>query len=778
MDARLNKTLGFSIILAGFCSLSTQILFIREFLIVFYGNELSIGFIFASWLISVAIGSLGFSIFSKRLTQKVTHKPVPPTGGMVQGAALFSLCLIALSVILPFTLILIRLSKAIMNFNTGEAVPLFTIAAASFVLLFPVCVFFGFCFTLGCNLYQTKINAISGKIAGVYILEAIGSGFAGILVSFFLVRLFDSLEIIIFICIFNLVAALLLIFFSKERLRKFFLALCGVIIILFSLLLLSSGIQKINAYVAKLQWKGYEIVASENSIYSNITVAKRGKQIVFFENGLLITTPADNKMTAEESVHFALLTHPNPKTVLLIGGGTAGLLDEILKYPITQVDYIEIDPLLIKLSKQYLPREFREGLSDKRVKIENIDARSFVKSAKTKYDCIIICTGSPQTAQLNRYYTVEFFRLLKDRLNSGGVVSFSLNSSENYINKELKYFLQSIYLSLKKSFSNIKVIPADTAYFIASDDKNYPTYNYEELLRRLKERNIETKYVREYYLFSKLSKQRISYIENVLNEKPAGLPNYDFKPTGYFYNLIFWTTYFKDSVFTWLLKSVNAFTIWLIVIGFVFIAGLVGFVRRKRASFRDETSLFSVFVTGFSAMSLQILILLNFQIIYGYLFYKLGFILSAFMVGLVLGSFCAVKLSIFKEAFYTLRLTQFLIFLYALSLPFVFSFLINTKSLFVSKFGQNMVFILLPAICGILCGAQFSYVNRVCLKRGEDSARIGGLTYALDLYGSCIAAFVTAIFLIPVLGIFQSCLLIAGMNLFAWVFLSAKIGNL
>jgi len=763
MDARLNRIIGFSIILSGFCSLSTQILFIREFLIVFYGNELSIGFIFSSWLISVAIGSLAFSIFSKRITQKVT---------------LFPLCLIVLSLILPFSLILIRLSKAIMNFNTGETVPLFPIAAASFVLLFPVCIFFGYMFALACGLYQSKIKNISGKISGVYILEAIGSGIAGILVSFFLVRLFDSLEIISFVCIFNLIAALLLIFFSKERLRKFLMVLCAIILILFSLLLLSSGIQKINTYVAKLQWKGYEVIASKNSIYSNITVAKRGKQIVFFENGLLIAAPADNKMIAEESVHFALLEHPNPKTVLLIGGGTAGLLDEILKYPVARVDYLEIDPLLIKLSKRYLPQEFKEGLSDKRVSIRNIDARLFVKSAKTKYDCIVVYAGSPQTAQLNRYYTVEFFRQLKDRLNSGGVVSFSLNSSENYMNKELKRFLRSIYVSLKKSFADIKVIPGDTAYFIASTDKNYLTYDYKELLRRLKERNIETKYVREYYLFSKLSRQRISYIENILHGKTVVTPNYDFKPAGYFYNLIFWTTYFKDSVFIWLLKSVDTLKIWLIFAVFIFTAGFFGFIRMKRASFRDEASLFSVAVTGFSAMSLQILILLNFQIIYGYLFYKLGFILSAFMIGLVLGSFCAAKFSIFKKAPRALKLTQFLIFIYALILPFVFNFLINTESLFMNKLGQNIVFILLPAICGILSGAQFSYANKICVKREDYSAKIGGLTYALDLYGSCIAAFVTAIFLIPVLGIFQACLLIAGMNLIAWLFLSAKSASL
>ncbi|MCK9614504.1 MAG: fused MFS/spermidine synthase [Candidatus Omnitrophica bacterium] len=756
MNKHLNRIIGFSIILSGFVALSTQIVFIREFLVVFYGNELSIGFIFASWLISVAIGSFTFGIFSRRITQKVT---------------LFSLCLIALSLFLPVCLVFIRLSKTIMNFNVGEIVSLFPIAAASFVLLFPVCIFFGYMFALACNLYATKIKAISGKISGVYILEAIGSGIAGILVSFFLVRLFDSLEIIVFLSIFSLIFALFLVFFSQERFRKAFMAICAALIIAFSLLLMVSGIEKINSYVSSIQWKGYKVIDSKNSIYANITVAKRGSQIVFFENGLLSAAIPDNKMIAEESVHFALLMHPNPKTVLLIGGGIGGLLDEILKYPVKQVDYLEIDPLIINLAKKHLPQDFRNGLNDKKVNIKNIDARFFVKSGKAKYDCILIHAGSPLSAQINRYYTVEFFGQLKNMLNDKGVVSFSLNSSENYLNRELKYFLQSIYASLNQNFSDIKIIPADTTYFIASNRKDYLTYDYKEILKRLNERNIDTKYVREYYLFSKLSAQRISYIENVLKEKNNAAPNYDLKPTGYFYNLVFWTTYFKDSVFTWLLKSVNALNVWMIFAGFVLLTGLVGFGRLKYISFRNEVSLFSVAVTGFSAMAIQIVILLTFQIIYGYLFYKLGFILSAFMAGLVLGSYCAVEFSIFKEAFKALRLMQFLIFVYALILPFIFNLLINTKSSSINKLGENVIFILLPAICGILCGAQFSYVNKVCLKREEDCARIGGLTYALDLFGSCIAAFATAIFLIPVIGVLQTCLLIAGMNLFVWFLL-------
>ena len=647
---------------------------------------------------------------------------------------------------------------------------MFPIAVSSFILLFPVCVLFGYMFALACSIYQTKTKFAAGKIINVYILEAIGSGLAGILVSLFLIRLFDSLEILIFISILNLLAALFLIFLSSEKLRKLLFVFYGTLIILFSLFLMGQGIEKLNSRVNKFQWKGYEVIESRNSIYANITVAKRNNQTVFFENGLLLFAVPYNKKIAEDSTHFTLLEDTNPQEILLIGGGAAGLLEEILKYPVKHIDYLEIDPLVIELSKEYLPENLRKSLNDKRVKIENVDARFFVKSSGKKYDCIIIHAGSPLTAQLNRYYTVQFFRQLKDRLNDGGVISFSLNSSENYINKELKLFLRSIYISLKKSFSGVKVIPGDEAYFIASDNQNYLTYDYKELLRRLNERNIETKYVREYYLFSRLSAERISYIEKILNGKPEVLPNYDFKPAGYFYNLVFWTTYFKDSVFTWLLKSVTVRNLWLIFAGFIFAGGLTGFIRLRHINFRREISFFSVFIAGFSVMAFQILILLSFQIIYGYLFYKLGFIMSAFMVGLVLGSYFALRFPIFKTPFGSLKLMQFLIFLYALALPFIFNLLLESKSLFVGKLGENVIFILLPVICGILSGGQFSYANKVCLKSEVDSAKIGGLTYALDLLGSCIAAFVTAVFLIPVMGILQACLLVAGINLFVWMF--------
>ena len=68
-----------------------------------------------------------------------------------------------------------------------------------------------------------------------------------------------------------------------------------------------------------------------------------------YQNGLLMFTMPD-LYTSEESVHLALLEHPNPRRVLLIGGGIGGSLFQVLQHPhIEHVDYVELDPAIFQL---------------------------------------------------------------------------------------------------------------------------------------------------------------------------------------------------------------------------------------------------------------------------------------------------------------------------------------------------------------------------------------------------------------------------------------------
>ena len=80
--------------------------------------------------------------------------------------------------------------------------------------------------------------------------------------------------------------------------------------------------------------KKLNVIHNENSIYGNITVTKRGEQYTFFTNGIpSITTPVPDIASIEDFVHFPMLFHEKPESILILSGGAGGMIHEILKYP-------------------------------------------------------------------------------------------------------------------------------------------------------------------------------------------------------------------------------------------------------------------------------------------------------------------------------------------------------------------------------------------------------------------------------------------------------------
>lgn len=740
----MKKIISLSIILIGFTAMASQIIYMRELLIIFYGNELSISFILASWLIGGAIGSAILGRFADRIQPKITT---------------FALCQVMLGILLPAGIVGTRLIRPILHVNPGEIIPLFPIISASLFILAPICIIFGFMFSLGCRIYGARIQSgIEGaigamRIGNVYILEAIGSIIGGAITGVFLIKLFDSIQITVIFALLNFVAAFLLVLFREGRFLKVFLpaAAAAGLIIITAAAWTAGGLRELGEYSLKKQWEGYDLVASKNSIYGNIALVKKGENFSFFDNGLHLYTIPD-KMNAEEAVHLALLEHSDPKEVLLVGGGVGGLVQEILKHPVRKVDYVELDPLIIDIAREYLPAAYYEALKDPRVSIKNMDGRFFVKMTKEKYDCVIVRLGDPYTAQINRYYTAEFFKEAKDVLKKDGILSFGLSSSESYISAALGEFLSSIYLALKDAFSDVIIMPGDTAIFLALNKKGSLTYDYKVLEERTMQRKLDTQYARAYYMASKLSPGNISYINSVIKDRKDVRINHDFRPASYYYGLIFWTTLFRDSGFSSILKSVNEHFVWQAIGIFILLLALTSILIKR--SFK-RTALIAVMAGGFSAMAFQILILLTFQTLYGYLFYKLGLILTAFMAGLAIGAIFAVKIIEKiggKRSFLMAAQADF--FLFALILP-----------VFFLKAGINSLFPIMSIIAGFIGGAQFPLVNSILLERKEEIGRVGGLSYGVDLFGSFLGALLTGIFLIPILGVPKTCLAVAIINL-------------
>jgi spermidine synthase len=169
--------------------------------------------------------------------------------------------------------------------------------------------------------------------------------------------------------------------------------------------------------------------------------------------------------------------------------------------------------------------------------------------------------------------------------------------------------------------------------------------------------------------------------------------------------------------------------------------------------------------TGFAEINFQIIVILSFQFIYGFVFYKLGVIITSFMVGLALGGWLIARyMPRIKNDLAVFSWTQVTICLYPLLLPIIFLLFSNIRSDAVSWWGANIIFPFLPIIAGIIGGIQFPLANKIYLERQEEVGRVAGLTYGLDLLGACIGSLLAAAFLVPVLGIFQTCFLVAMIN--------------
>jgi spermidine synthase len=444
------------------------------------------------------------------------------------------------------------------------------------------------------------------------------------------------------------------------------------------------------------------------------------------------------------------------------------VIEEILKYKsVKKIDYVELDPAVVQLTRRFLPSA--QILEDVRVSVHNVDGRLFVKnhvasSPQDKYDVVIVNLPDPFTAQLNRLYTLEFFKEAAMILSGEGIISLGVTSSENYISPELQKFLSCVYQTLKEVFPEVKVFPGDYAQFLACKQEGVLTYDYKLLMQRLKERGVEAVWVREYYLFSKLSQERISYIHDRIQTSVQVELNRDFRPICYYYDMILWTTYFKVN-WARMFAKVSEVKIWgavLLVCGLILSIGILKNCLRSRTL----PVLLAVGTTGFAEIIFEVVVILSFQIIYGYMYYKLGIILTSFMVGLSLGGFLVTKvMDKFKDDIIPFIGTQGAVCLYPLILLVILIWLSSAHRSSVETLGVNFIFPFLPIVAGFIGGFQFPLANKIYLRHKRLVGKTTGLTYAIDLGGSCVGALVASAFLLPLLGIYKTCLAVALLNI-------------
>jgi spermidine synthase len=680
----MKRLLTLSIIGLGVSSVVSQLLVMREFLAVFSGNELTVGIILGNWTLLTGIGSY----IGKRLPRdfKVLAKAQ-----------------IGIGVVPVLLLVTVRITKNIL-FIQGEIANVTEIFAWSLVLLTPFCILAGAVLVLACNLYSEKRNA--ADIGTVYIIDSIGDITGGALFSFVLIYFLNQFQIAYVILFLNVGLSIINSYSVKSPLLvvSVCVLVCGV----------GACVYNVDTMTTEYLYHGQNVIYTKNSLYGYIVVTESEGQITVFENGTPFFSTY-NVISSEETVHYAMVqVDTDQVSVLLIGGGASGTIQEVLKYPAV-VDYVELDPDIIRVGKM-----FTTHLQGAHVYL--MDGRRYVKKTDTVYDVIIVDVPDPDSAQVNRFYTVEFFKEVNHILADDGVLSVSLSTSPNYLGETTRKLNSSIYKSLQTVFDNVIVIPGNEIYFLASN--NRLTY---EIAEEIEKKGIKTEYVNEYYLSGVLTEDRISMVLESVTEDVS--INADFRPEAYYRYIVFWVSQFR-----------NYFARFLVGLTVVVIILLVWIA--------PDPVPFAVFTTGFAGTALEVVLVLGFQILYGYVYSQVGVLVTCFLVGLVLGAFF-VNRRPEKNSIRSLLIVEGLLCVFSVIVGVLLPYMVH------------IVFPVVVGILGGLVGAEFPLASRLYYT---DIKTTAAALYSADLLGGCLGALLVSSMLIPVLGIPAVCMVIGGLN--------------
>jgi len=149
---------------------------------------------------------------------------------------------------------------------------------------------------------------------------------------------------------------------------------------------------------------------------------------LFRLDGRLMTSEGEEFFYHECMTHPAMLTHPNPQSVLVIGGGDGGSSEELFKHPsVRRIVMAELDQAVIDVSKRYLGAIHRGAFDDPRLTVRIGDGFDFVKSTQERFDLIVLDLTDPDTPAFH-LYSEQFFRMCRAILNPGGMLTLHLGS--------------------------------------------------------------------------------------------------------------------------------------------------------------------------------------------------------------------------------------------------------------------------------------------------------------------------------------------------------------
>ena len=768
-----------------------QVMLIREFLNIFYGNELCLGIVFGAWFLGIATGAFAGA--------KIEHT-------FKHAFTVFVITLMVMCFVLPVQIVFVRGIRGLLSVGVGEYISILPLLLTSIGLILPFSFIIGFVFPFSSKVILGATRDAAVDIGVVYIIESMGSLFGGLVFSFFLVSRFHPFKIITLLNVgmFVLLTFLLFNFHRKgqvysrgeenKKTKRVFgfisLGLALVMIVVW----LSPIPDRVEVFSTKMRWNTLnphiELMTSADSKYQHIDIGRQAEQYSIYLNGQYASA-FPNEYEYAQIAHLVMTQHPSPKHVLLIGSGLGGLVSEMLLHPIESLDYMELDQRLLQISGKYLSSSDRQALSDNRVTIIHQDGRYYLKNTTKRqyYDVILVNTPDPATAFLNRFYTLEFFKEAQKILKSDGVLIASVSSAVTYIGKEVGSYTGSLYRTLHEAFKHVLVTPGQTNFYLACNKDSVVTLDIDTLMGRYRKSQVKSDYFSEHLFYTLLQPEQVKFIENQLSQRNDLLVNTDARPVTYFLNLVLWDSLAGGRLHGLFhsLKDVGLKSFLIPIM--IALAGRIIYVVVKQIKLRMKSDncdeefklpynkqlktncLIALATTGFTGIALEIVLLYAFQNIYGYIYERMGVIVAVFMVGLAFGGYITNRIIQKRNFKWVILLMVFegIIGFYALILPFIIQGLSSYS--IAAEIGLTCFI----GIAGILTGLGFPLVNKLFMQSSDDIAVSAGATNSADHIGAFLGAILTGVIFLPLLGVFGTCLILATLNLSSLILIGISL---
>jgi len=215
-----------------------------------------------------------------------------------------------------------------------------------------------------------------------------------------------------------------------------------------------------------------QVLYQDRSSFQEVIVYKsKTYGTVLVLDGVIQITDRDWHAYQEMIAHPALLVHPNPENVLIVGGGDGAVIGEVLKHrSIKKLVLVEIDKMVVDVSKKFFP-QFNHW-DDPRLTVLFDDGAKYIEENKDSFDLIIVDSSDP-VGPAETLYTNKFYQSIKTALRTGGMF---VQQAENVwlhleIIQKLLSFAKGIFETVDYNYTTIPTYPGGQIGFLLCANK-------------------------------------------------------------------------------------------------------------------------------------------------------------------------------------------------------------------------------------------------------------------------------------------------------------------